>query len=119
MKCLIIASATSKSAMTPSRSGRMAWMLPGSAAQHHLRLLADRQDLALAGLRGERNDRRFVENDPPSLHIDQRVGCPEVDAHVRRKQPDHSRQHSLCLCYYWINLDAGAPPDTGTEVRWV
>jgi hypothetical protein len=29
MKCLIISSATSKSAMTPSRSGRMAWMLPG------------------------------------------------------------------------------------------
>jgi hypothetical protein len=29
MKCLIIASATSKSAMTPSRSGRIAWMLPG------------------------------------------------------------------------------------------
>ena len=29
MKCLIISSATSKSAMTPSRSGRIAWMLPG------------------------------------------------------------------------------------------
>jgi hypothetical protein len=29
MKCLIISSATSKSAMTPSRKGRMAWMLPG------------------------------------------------------------------------------------------
>ena len=29
MKCLIISSATSKSAMTPSRKGRMAVMLPG------------------------------------------------------------------------------------------
>ena len=29
MKCLIISSATSKSAMTPSRKGRMASMLPG------------------------------------------------------------------------------------------
>ena len=29
MKCLIISSATSKSAMTPSRSGRIASMLPG------------------------------------------------------------------------------------------
>ena len=29
MKCLIISSATSKSAITPSRSGRMASMLPG------------------------------------------------------------------------------------------
>ena len=29
MKCLIISSATSKSAMTPSRSGRTAEMLPG------------------------------------------------------------------------------------------
>ena len=29
MKCLIISSATSKSAITPSRSGRMAEMLPG------------------------------------------------------------------------------------------
>ena len=29
MKCLIISSATSKSAITPSRKGRIAWMLPG------------------------------------------------------------------------------------------
>ena len=29
IKCLIISSATSKSAMTPSRKGRIAWMLPG------------------------------------------------------------------------------------------
>ena len=29
MKCLIISSATSKSAMTPSRKGRIAWMFPG------------------------------------------------------------------------------------------
>ena len=29
MKCLIISSATSKSAITPSRSGRIASMLPG------------------------------------------------------------------------------------------
>ncbi len=29
MKCLIISSATSKSAITPSRMGRMAWIDPG------------------------------------------------------------------------------------------
>src|SRR5271170_1442070 len=29
MKCLIISSVTSKSAMTPSRNGRIAWMFPG------------------------------------------------------------------------------------------
>ena len=29
MKCLIISSATSKSAITPSRNGRIAWILPG------------------------------------------------------------------------------------------
>jgi hypothetical protein len=29
MKCLIISSATSKSAMTPSRIGRIAWIEPG------------------------------------------------------------------------------------------
>ena len=29
MKCLIISSATSKSAITPSRRGRIAWMFPG------------------------------------------------------------------------------------------
>jgi hypothetical protein len=67
MKCLIIASATSKSAMTPSRSGRIAWMLPGVRPEHHLGFLADGEDLALAALRGQRHDRRLVQNDAAAL----------------------------------------------------
>jgi hypothetical protein len=63
------------------------------AAQHHLGLFADGEDLALAALRGERHDRRLVENDAATLHIDQCVGRTEVDPHVCRKEPDDAREH--------------------------
>jgi hypothetical protein len=65
----------------------------GRTAQHHLGFLADGQHLALAALRREGDDRRFVQDDASTLHIDQRVRCSEVDAHVSRKQPDDARQH--------------------------
>ena len=48
MKCLIISSATSKSAMTPSRKGRIAWMLPGVRPSIMLGLVADGQHLLAA-----------------------------------------------------------------------
>ena len=57
----------------------------GGTTQHHLGLFADRENLPLAALRGEGHDGRFVENDAPTLHVDQRIGRTEVDAHVRRK----------------------------------
>jgi len=65
----------------------------GRATEHHLGLFADGEDLALAALRSQRNDRRFVQHDAAALHIDQRIGRTEVDPHVGRKEPDHTRQH--------------------------
>ena len=42
----------------------------------------DGEDLPLAALRGQGHDRRFVEYDAPTLHIDQRIGRAEVDRDV-------------------------------------
>ena len=56
MKCLIISSATSKSAITPSRSGRLAVMLPGVRPSIMLGFLADRDDLLLAAHIGDGDD---------------------------------------------------------------
>jgi hypothetical protein len=116
---LIIASATSKSAMTPSRSGRIAWMLPGCAAQHHLGFLADRQNLALAALGGESHHRRLVQDDATTLDVDQRVGRAEVDPHVGREKPNDARQHSLSLCNCWENPPCDSVPKPTAEVRSV
>ena len=85
MKCLIISSATSKSAMTPSRKGRMAVMLAGRAAQHHLGLVAHRQHLLAPLVRGDGDDRRLVQHDAAALDVDQRVRRAQVDGHVRRQ----------------------------------
>ena len=93
MKCLIISSATSKSAMTPSRSGRIAWMLPGRAAEHQLGLLADREDLLAALDAGDRDHRGLVQHDAAALDVDERVGRAEVDRHVGRQQAQHFSKH--------------------------
>ena len=71
-------------ALDRGRAWRHTDLVAGRAAQHRLGFFTDRQNLALAALRCERGDGRFVEDDPPPLHIDQRTGCPEVDPHVRR-----------------------------------
>jgi hypothetical protein len=65
----------------------------GRAAEHHLGLFANREHLALAALRGQRDDRRLVQHDASALHINQRIGRSEVDPHVGRKEPDQTRQH--------------------------
>jgi len=57
----------------------------GGTAQHHLGLLADSQNLTLAALGGEGHDRGFVQDDAPPLDVNEGVGGPKVDAHVRRK----------------------------------
>ena len=80
MKCRSICSVTSKSAITPSFSGRIAVIVPGRAAQHPLRFDADRVDLAVA--RVDRDDRRLREHDAAAAHVDERVGRAEVDGHV-------------------------------------
>jgi hypothetical protein len=82
MKCLIISSATSKSAITPSRIGRMASIWPGRAAQHQFGMVADRMDNLAPAIGGIGNHRRLVEQHAAPLDIDQRVGGPKVDSHI-------------------------------------
>ena len=80
MKWRSICSVTSKSAMTPSFSGRIAEIVPGRAAEHALRLDADGVHLARALV--DRDDRRLGEHDAAPAHVDERVGGAEVDGHV-------------------------------------
>ena len=70
----------SKSAMTPSFNGRMAWMWLGRAADHALRLGADRERTTVLGV--DRDDRRLVEHDAAPAHVHEGVGRAEVDGHV-------------------------------------
>ena len=94
MKCLIISSATSKSAMTPSRKRPDRLDVAGGAADHLLGLLADGEDLLLAADGGDRHDRRLVEDDAAALDVDQRVGGAEIDRHVGGKQAEQSARTS-------------------------
>ena len=52
----------------------------GRAAEHPLRLDADR--VHLAGALVDRDDRRLGEDDAAAAHVDERVGGAEVDGHV-------------------------------------
>jgi len=66
MKCLIISSATSKSAITPSEGG--GWRdVAGGAAEHELGLIADGKHLLLALNFSDGDDRRFVQDDASPL----------------------------------------------------
>ena len=58
----------------------------GRAADHPLRLGADRQDLL--GLAVDGDDRGLVDDDAPALDHHERVGGAEVDAHVVGEQPE-------------------------------
>ena len=71
---------TSKSAMTPSLSGRIAEIVPGRAAEHALGLDADGVDLARELV--DRDHARLGEHDPAPAHVDERVGGAEIDRHV-------------------------------------
>ena len=95
MKCLIISSATSKSAMTPSRKRADGRDVAGRAAQHHLRLVADGEDLLLALDLGDGDDRRLVQHDAAALDVDQRVGRAEIDRHVGREHAEQSAEHPV------------------------
>ena len=53
---------------------------PGRAAEHALRLDADR--VHLAGALVDRDDGRLGEHDAAAAHVDERVGRAEVDGHV-------------------------------------
>ena len=78
---------TSKSAMTPSFSGRIAAIVPGRAPEHPLRLDADRVHLARALV--DRDDRRLAEDDAAAADVDECVGGSEVHGHVAAAEAAH------------------------------
>ena len=53
---------------------------PGRAAEHALGLDPDGVHLARALV--DRDDRRLGEHDAAAAHVDERVGCAEVDSHL-------------------------------------
>jgi hypothetical protein len=61
-------------------------------AHHHLGVVANGLDALDAVDRFDGDHRRFVEDDAAILHIDQRVGCTEVDRHVLRAEFEESRK---------------------------
>src|ERR671933_780136 len=42
---------------------------------------------------GDPDDRGLVEDDAAAFYINQRIGCPQVDRHVGRQQPEHFTNH--------------------------
>ena len=64
----------------------------GGAAQHPLRLDADRVDLAGVGV--DRHHRGLGEDDAASAHVDERVGRAEVDGHVAAAEPSEIAEYA-------------------------
>ena len=54
----------------------------GGAAEHHLGLLADGEDLLFAAHVGDGHHAWLGEHDAAPLDVDEGVGCAEVDGHV-------------------------------------
>jgi len=71
---------TSKSAITPSFSGRIALIVPG--VRPSMRFASRPTAVHLAGALVDRDDRRLREHDAASPHVDEGVGGAEVDGHV-------------------------------------
>ena len=80
MKNRSICSVASKSAITPSLSGRIASDVVRRTADHPLGLGADGEDLA--GLGVHRDDGGLVEHHAAAADVDQGVGRAEVHRHV-------------------------------------
>src|SRR5580700_5566676 len=68
--------------------------IAGGAPEHLLGFLAHREDLLAPLDLGDRDDRRFVEDDAAPFDIDEGVRRAEVDRHVRRQQAEHLANHS-------------------------
>ena len=92
MKWRSISSVTSKSAITPSFSGRMAEIVPGVRPSMRLASMPDRVDLAVA--RVDRHDGRLGEHDPAPPHVDEGVGGAEVDGHVTAAETGEVREEA-------------------------
>ena len=92
MKLVSIRSAASKSAMTPSRIGRIVVIDGGRAPEHRVRLVADRLGLVARGVDG--HDGRLVENDAAPGGKDDRVCRAEVDREVAGTESQDVQQHN-------------------------
>ena len=82
-----MASVTSKSAITPSFSGRMADDVARRAAQHALGFFAHGQHFVGARFNGDHG--RFAQDDAVILDVNEGVGGSEVDSDVVGKKSQH------------------------------
>jgi hypothetical protein len=80
MKCRSICSVTSKSAITPSFSGRIAEIVPG--VRPSMRLASTPTGVHFAAALVDRDHGRLREHDAATANVDQRVRGSEVDGHV-------------------------------------
>ena len=80
MKWRSISSVTSKSAITPWRSGRIARIVAG--VRPIMRLASAPTACTLAGLLGDRDHGRLEQHDPPPADEHERVRRAEIDRHV-------------------------------------
>ncbi len=58
------------------------------AAQHHLRLVADGENVLFALHFGDGDDRRLVQDDAAPLDVNQGIGRPQIDRHIGRKHAE-------------------------------
>ena len=56
--------------------------IAGRSAQHLFRFITNGENLFLAAHSGDSDNRRFIEDDAATFHVDQRVRCPKVNRHV-------------------------------------
>ena len=92
MKWRSISSVTSKSAITPSFSGRMARDRARGAAEHPLGLDADGVDLAGAAV--DRHHGGLGQHDAAPAYVHERVGRAEVDGHVTATETGEVREEA-------------------------
>jgi hypothetical protein len=64
--------------------------------KHLLCFFTHRHDLFSNLGRANRDDRRLVQDNAPSLYVNQRVRRAEIDRDIGSKQAQHSAEHRLC-----------------------
>ena len=64
--------------------------------KHLLCFYTHRHDLISNNGRANRDDRRLVQDNAPSLYVNQRVRRAEIDRDIGSKQAQHSAEHRLC-----------------------
>ena len=104
-KYLIICSVTSKSLMTPSRSGRTAMMSAG--VRPTIRLASAPIGEDTLGLRVDRHDARLADDDAAVAHVDERVRGPEVDPDVPGEHAEDDVEEARGRCSLRGAVDRG------------